>query len=226
MDKKVTQKTWADTKKVKNIATGETSQAITSRHFSSLLFTFMSILTSLALNQLKGKYNTHTHIQQLNISLHFSSLLTLTSTALHWCYKTEYDSYWFQWEQICEYIRKIKMTICIVSDWNIFVTMEVIMRDWRDKDWQLKTYCCAFWLWELLCCISMVIRALCPANNQIRPHVSHMMWLWHFFLWLSSISSCFFLGPCHRSTKQQREHAHYFCGRHDAQSHNGLQPWS
>ena len=33
----------------KNIATGETSQVITSRHFSSLLFTSMSILTSLAL---------------------------------------------------------------------------------------------------------------------------------------------------------------------------------
>ena len=32
-----------------NIATGETSQVITSRHFSSLLFTSMSILTSLAL---------------------------------------------------------------------------------------------------------------------------------------------------------------------------------
>ena len=62
-----------------NIATGETSQVITSRHFSSLLFTSMSNLTSLALNQLKGKYNTHTHIQQLNIFLHFSSLLTLTS---------------------------------------------------------------------------------------------------------------------------------------------------
>ena len=40
-----------------NIATGETSQVITSRHFSSLLFTSMSNLTSLALNQLKGKYN-------------------------------------------------------------------------------------------------------------------------------------------------------------------------
>ena len=101
--------------------------------------------------------------------------------ALHWCYKTEYDSYWFQWERICEYIRIIKMTICIVSDWNIFVIMEVMMRDWRDKDWQLKTYCCAFWLWELLCCIFMVIRALCPPNNQIRPHVSHMVWLWHLF---------------------------------------------
>ena len=100
---------------------------------------------------------------------------------LHWCYKTKYDSYWFQWEQICEYIRIIKMTICIVSDWNIFVTMEVIMRDWRDKDWQLKTYCCAFWLWELLWCIFMVIRALCPANNQIGPHVSHIVWLWHLF---------------------------------------------
>ena len=33
----------------KNIATGETSQVITSHHFSSLLFTSMSILTSLAL---------------------------------------------------------------------------------------------------------------------------------------------------------------------------------
>ena len=32
-----------------NIATGETSQVITSRHFSSLLFTFLYILTSLAL---------------------------------------------------------------------------------------------------------------------------------------------------------------------------------
>ena len=32
-----------------NIATGETSQVITSRHFSSLLFTSLSILTSLAL---------------------------------------------------------------------------------------------------------------------------------------------------------------------------------
>ena len=32
-----------------NIATGETSQVITSRHFSSLFFTSMSILTSLAL---------------------------------------------------------------------------------------------------------------------------------------------------------------------------------
>ena len=70
-----------------NITTGETSQAITSRHFSSLLFTFMSILTSLALNQLKGKYNTHTHIQQLNISLHFSSLHTLTSI-VNWKAKT------------------------------------------------------------------------------------------------------------------------------------------
>ena len=33
----------------KNIATGETSQVITSHHFSSLPFTSMSILTSLAL---------------------------------------------------------------------------------------------------------------------------------------------------------------------------------
>ena len=65
-------------KRKENIATGETSQVITSRHFSSLLFTSMSILTSLAY-QLKDKYNTHTHIQQLNISLHFSSLHTLTS---------------------------------------------------------------------------------------------------------------------------------------------------
>ena len=32
-----------------NIATGETSQVITSRHFSSLLFTSMSIITSLVL---------------------------------------------------------------------------------------------------------------------------------------------------------------------------------
>ena len=33
----------------KNIATGETSQVITSHHFSSLFFTSLSILTSLAL---------------------------------------------------------------------------------------------------------------------------------------------------------------------------------
>ena len=48
-----------------NIAKGKTSQVITSRHFSSLLFT-------------SSFYNTHTHIQQLKISLHFSSFLTLT----------------------------------------------------------------------------------------------------------------------------------------------------
>ena len=48
-----------------NIAKGKTSQVITSRHFSSLLFT-------------SSFYNTHTHIQQLKISLHSSSFLTLT----------------------------------------------------------------------------------------------------------------------------------------------------
>ena len=56
----------------------ERQQVITSRNFSSLLFTSLSILTSLALKNWKAN-TIHTHIQQLNISLHFSSLLTLTS---------------------------------------------------------------------------------------------------------------------------------------------------
>ena len=56
-----------------NIATGETSQVITSRHFSSLLFTSMSILTPLAL--INWKANTM-HISDNStypfIFLHFS----------------------------------------------------------------------------------------------------------------------------------------------------------
>ena len=66
---------------VKNIATGETSQVITSRHFSSLLFTSMSILTSLAL--INWKANTiHIHISNNStfpfISLHFILSLLLS----------------------------------------------------------------------------------------------------------------------------------------------------
>ncbi len=65
----------------KNIATGETSQVITSRHFSSLLFTSMSILTSLAL--INWKANTiHIHISNNStfpfISLHFILSLLLS----------------------------------------------------------------------------------------------------------------------------------------------------
>ena len=61
-----------------NIATGETSQVITSRHFSSLLS--MSNLTSLALDQLKGKYNTYAiHILWLLI---FFQLLSKKSLLL------------------------------------------------------------------------------------------------------------------------------------------------
>ena len=52
-----------------NIATGETSQVITSRHFSSLLFTSMSIPTSLVL--INWKANT---IQIYNSSFPFNSL--------------------------------------------------------------------------------------------------------------------------------------------------------
>ena len=64
-----------------NIATGETSQVITSRHFSSLLFTSMSILTSLAL--INWKANTiHIHISNNStfpfISLHFILSLLLS----------------------------------------------------------------------------------------------------------------------------------------------------
>ena len=44
------------TKTIENIATGETSQVITSRHFSSLLFTSMSNLTSLALKILSTPF--------------------------------------------------------------------------------------------------------------------------------------------------------------------------
>ena len=55
-----------------DIATGETPQVITSLHF------FVDIYSNIfGSYQFKGKYNTH--IQQLNISLHFSSLHTLTS---------------------------------------------------------------------------------------------------------------------------------------------------
>ena len=53
----------------KNIATGETSQVITSRHFSSLLFTSMSILTSLVLINWKAN-----KIQIYNSSFPFNSL--------------------------------------------------------------------------------------------------------------------------------------------------------
>ena len=61
-----------------NIATGETSQ---SHHFTPFLFTsfhFYVFSIFFGSYQLKGKCNTHvyTHIQQLNISLNFSSLLT------------------------------------------------------------------------------------------------------------------------------------------------------
>ena len=64
-----------------NITTGETSQVITSRHFSSLLFTSMSILTSLAL--INWKANTiHIHISKNStfsiISLHFLLPLLLS----------------------------------------------------------------------------------------------------------------------------------------------------
>ena len=57
----------------RNIATGETSQVITLRHFSSLLFTSLYILTSLALINWKA---TTIHIHISNISLNFSSLLS------------------------------------------------------------------------------------------------------------------------------------------------------
>ena len=55
---------------------------VTSHHFTSLLFTsfhFYVYSNFFDSHQLKSEYNTHTHIQQLSISLHFSSLLTLTS---------------------------------------------------------------------------------------------------------------------------------------------------
>ena len=55
---------------------------VTSHHFTSFLFTYFHFYVYsnfFGSYQLKGKYNTHTHIQQLNISLHFSSLHTLTS---------------------------------------------------------------------------------------------------------------------------------------------------
>ena len=55
---------------------------------------------------------------------------------------------------------------------------------------------------------------------------SHGVTVTSFFFDFLQYHHVFLLGPCHRSTKQQREHAHYFCGCHDAQSHNGLQPWS
>ena len=65
---------WHNSSTKQNIATGETSQVITSRHYSSLLFTSMSILTSLAL--INWKANTiHIHISNNStfpfISLHF-----------------------------------------------------------------------------------------------------------------------------------------------------------
>ena len=67
--------------KIRNIATGETSQVIISCHFSSLLFTSMCILTSLAL--INWKANTiHIHISNNStfpfISLHFSLSLLLS----------------------------------------------------------------------------------------------------------------------------------------------------
>ena len=46
---------------------------VTSHHFTSLLFTsfhFYVYSNFFGSYQLKSKYNTHTHIQQLNISLH------------------------------------------------------------------------------------------------------------------------------------------------------------
>ena len=55
---------------------------VTSHHFTSFLLTsfhFYVYYNFFCSYQLKSKYNTHTHIQQLNISLHSSSLLTLTS---------------------------------------------------------------------------------------------------------------------------------------------------
>ena len=72
---------WHNSSTKQNIATGETSQVITSRHYSSLLFTSMSILTSLAL--INWKANTiHIHISNNStfpfISLHFSLSLLLS----------------------------------------------------------------------------------------------------------------------------------------------------
>ena len=73
-----------------NIDTGETSQVITSRHFSSHLFTsfhFYVYSNFFGSYQLKGKYNTHPHIEKLNILHNFSSLLTPTSI-INWKAKT------------------------------------------------------------------------------------------------------------------------------------------
>ena len=63
---------------------------VTSHHFKSFLLTsfhFYVYYNFFCSYQLKSKYNTHTHIQQLNISLHSSSLLTLTSI-INWKSKT------------------------------------------------------------------------------------------------------------------------------------------
>ena len=63
---------------------------VTSHHFKSFLFTsfhFYVYSNFFDSYQLKSKYNTHTHIQQLIISLHFSSLHTLTSI-INWKAKT------------------------------------------------------------------------------------------------------------------------------------------
>ena len=70
------------TNAVKSISKHRHRRNVTSHHFTSLLFTsfhFYVYSNFFGSYQLKGKYNTHTHIQQLNISLHFSSLHTLTS---------------------------------------------------------------------------------------------------------------------------------------------------
>ena len=51
---------------------------VTSHHFTSFLFTYFHFYVYsnfFGSYQLKDKYNTQAHIQQLNISLNFSSLL-------------------------------------------------------------------------------------------------------------------------------------------------------
>ena len=55
---------------------------VTSHHFTSFLFTYFHFYVYsnfFGSYQLKDKYNTQAHIQQLNIFHHFSSLLTPTS---------------------------------------------------------------------------------------------------------------------------------------------------
>ena len=68
---------------------------VTSHHFTSLLFTsfhFYVYSNFFGSYQLKGKYNTHTHIEKLNIFHHFSSLPLLLSIERQKQYKYIYKA--------------------------------------------------------------------------------------------------------------------------------------